>query len=320
MSIIVRITVQDNERIRAALNDQILPVLVARQPPTQETLRSGLGRGGRRLDVVRAPGSPDPIQHNAFTPEPASSTASNSYVLPCAVASWISVPSTTAIQSLDDIIAGASCRDCTWFFQVDGSHGSLRRRSGLVTAARADVTWSSAMRRSIMASRGLFRATNVFRKCSEQMAIPDGIEMSPGTADDPIRRHEHERTEVGGRWLPSSSGSTRIWLDGTLNRHVWGQAANRRGECSRRFLPIDPPAPPGPFDFLTRDRDDLAGALLARRRETHPDPLAFARFRAAIGPAVDQEPVPGPVGLETRPGDQRQDGQGRKIKHQCQGA
>ena len=49
---------------------------------------------------------------------------------------------------------------------------------------------------------------------------------------------------------------------------------------------------------------------------SHPDPLALARFGAVIGPAVDQEATPGPVGLEARPGDQDRTKRVGKIKQQ----
>ena len=65
MSIIIGKTVQDDEGTRTPLDDQVLAVLVARQSPTQEALSSRLGRGRSRLDIMRAPWSPDPIQQLA---------------------------------------------------------------------------------------------------------------------------------------------------------------------------------------------------------------------------------------------------------------
>jgi hypothetical protein len=64
MSIIVRIPIQDNERIRATINNQVVPILIACNRPTQETLVCPSGRGGCRMDVVRAPRSPNPIEHD----------------------------------------------------------------------------------------------------------------------------------------------------------------------------------------------------------------------------------------------------------------
>ena len=61
MSIIIGITVQNDERPRAPFDDQVLAILVTRQSAAQKALLIRLGRGGRRLHVMCSPRSPDPI-------------------------------------------------------------------------------------------------------------------------------------------------------------------------------------------------------------------------------------------------------------------
>src|SRR5262249_17593453 len=60
VAIVIWITVQNNERIRSAMNDQVFAIVQASQPRAQEATPHRL-RG--RLDILSAPGSPDLIEH-----------------------------------------------------------------------------------------------------------------------------------------------------------------------------------------------------------------------------------------------------------------
>jgi hypothetical protein len=66
--IIIRISIQNNDGIRSAINHEVLPILVAGQTAAQEAFRRGLGRGGALLDILCTPGSPDTTQQCCLTP------------------------------------------------------------------------------------------------------------------------------------------------------------------------------------------------------------------------------------------------------------
>ena len=65
MPIIIRISVEHDDRVGAAEHQKILAILGVGQPVAEETSGWGRLRSGSLVDVLRAPGGPDPVQHDA---------------------------------------------------------------------------------------------------------------------------------------------------------------------------------------------------------------------------------------------------------------
>jgi hypothetical protein len=65
MSIIVRITVEHDDGVGAAEHQNVLAILGVVEGVAEEATPRGCRQRGTLVDVLRTPGGPDPIQHDA---------------------------------------------------------------------------------------------------------------------------------------------------------------------------------------------------------------------------------------------------------------
>ena len=64
MPVIIRVTIEHDDRVGAAEHEEVVAVAVVGEPLAEEAPAGGLRRGGGLVDVLRAPGGPDPTQHD----------------------------------------------------------------------------------------------------------------------------------------------------------------------------------------------------------------------------------------------------------------
>ena len=109
---------------------------------------------------------------------------------------------------------------------------------------------------------------------------------------------EHERADRRGR-SAVVLGLDQDLVGGDLEPaglRPGGQPAGRVQRCGS--WPSTCQLVPGPFDFLTGDRDDPGRMELARAAAVAARPIGPRGSVAAVGPAVDQVAAPGPVRLK----------------------
>jgi hypothetical protein len=69
MAIIIGISVEHDDRVLAAEHEEVLAILVRGEPAAEEASVRRLRRNGTLMDVLRAPGGPELIPHDARSPD-----------------------------------------------------------------------------------------------------------------------------------------------------------------------------------------------------------------------------------------------------------
>ena len=221
MSIVVGISIEDDDRIRSRDNDEVLAILVAGQAAAEEAPRSRLGRGGGLVDVLRTPGSPDPIQQRCLTPAETSRPKPDRLAIAAECESPQDRVASLGIGRLGNRISAASplSRKHACFRNGmsgirpdreldDARHRGRRHR-------RVDVGRRDRDREPVTGSRiaGRARATDARLRAADDPRRDNN--WAQARADDLILGDQDERADRGGGELVFL-GLDRTWSAGTL--------------------------------------------------------------------------------------------------------